>query len=226
MKNICILLIMLLLVSCQLEKEKPDDNLNLRFEVLESEMKHIPTNVGIEESWDYSQCKGYGYIMFKPFQNSPCGKNADYIKLAKIRIINEGEAISLFVKYKQYFPLESWTSKGIEQKEVKICAFGGFNYNDCRFFLSKNDTATIYWGYSSRVQPNTDTLGFGLKWKRDSLGQDYVKFYMNDQKKLKHHSIEKGRRNSIVDRFPYYEYCCTILKEVVEDTVIREVRRY
>ncbi len=49
MKNIYILLIIILLASCKAD-EIPDDNLNLRFEVLESEMKHIPTNIGIEDS--------------------------------------------------------------------------------------------------------------------------------------------------------------------------------
>ena len=217
---------MILLVGCK-ENEKLDDNLNLRFDVLESEMKYIPTNIGIEDTWDYNGSNAYcGYYgKFKPFQNNPCEKNRDYIKLAKIRIINEGEAISLFLRFRHYFPTGNWVSKGTTQMNGIYCGYAN-REEDCRFFLSKNDTVTIYWGYSSRIQPNTDTLGFSLKWKRDSLGQDYVKFYMNDKKKLKHHSVKKEGRNSSVDRFPYYSYCCTILKNVVEDTVVREVRRY
>ncbi len=114
---------------------------------------------------------------------------------------------------------------GREMNRTIYC-FYEQNYDDCRFFLPKNDSIIVYFGYSSLVQPNTDTLGFGLKWKRDSLGQDYVKFYLDNQKKLKYHSVEKGRRNSIVDNSPYYQYCCTILKDVVEDTVVRKSRRY
>ena len=226
MKNICILLIMLLLASCKSD-EKPDDNLNLRFEVLESEMKYIPTNVGIENTWDYDGSSDYcGYYgKFKPFQNNPCAKNYSYVKLAKIRIINQGEAISLFTTFRHYFPTSGWMRAGREANRTIHCFYEP-GYDDCRIFLKKNDSTTIYWGYSSEIQENTDTLGFDLKWKRDSLGRDYMKFYLDNQKKLKFHSIRKGSRNTNSNSHYSFQQYCTILKDIVEDTVIRKSRRY
>ena len=224
MKNIYILLIMILLVSCKTD-EKLDDNLNLRFEVLESEMKYIPTNIGIEYSWDCNDNSTYcGYYgKFKLFQNNPCQKRRDYIKLAKIRIINEGEAISLFTTFRHYFPTSGWIRAGREVDRIIHCGYGDKS-DVCRIFLKKNDTTTIYWGYSSEIQANTDTLNFHLKWKRDSLGQDYVKYYLDNQKKLKYHSTEKVSRNK--NNYYSFQQYCTILKNVVEDTVIRKSRRY
>ncbi len=214
MKNICILLIMLLLASCQLEKEKPDDNLNLRFEVLESEMKYIPTNIGIEESWDMFFVPNYG--QFKKNSNVPYkGLSGSYIKLAKIRVINEGEPISLFTQSKYYFATESWTSKGVEQNGTIHCGFG----YDSNIFLDRKDSTIIYCGYRSLMQANTNTLHLYLFWNRGSSARDNVKFYLDNQKKLKYHSTEKMKRD--VADF-YFKKCSIIPKSVVEDTIIRK----
>ena len=221
-ENTFILLIILLLVSCKSD-EKLDDNLNLRFEVLEDSMRYIPTNIGIEKTWDYgshnSTCNPYG--MFKLLKDDPCRLNPNHRKLAKIRIINEGETISLFMFSKYYLPTQSWTRKGISQDNTLYCFYGDMS-DERIIFLKKNDTATVYWGYSSEIQANTDTLGFNLSWKRDSLGQDYVKYYLDNQKKLKYHSVVKSSRNSYPSDCYKYQKYSTIMKKIVEDTVIRK----
>jgi hypothetical protein len=210
MKNISIILLMLLLASCQLEKEKPDDNLNLRFEVLESEMKHIPTNIGIEESWDMFSGNAFTKTSTVPYK----GLSGSYIKLAKIRVINEGKPISLFTQSKYYFATESWTSKGVEQNGTIHCGFG----YESKIFLDKKDSTIIYCGYRSLMQANTDTLHLYLFWNRGSTGRDNIKFYLDTQKRLKYHSTEKIKRD--MGDF-YLKKCSIIPKNVVEDTIIR-----
>ncbi len=226
MKNICkntfIFLIILMLFSCKSD-EKPDDNLNLRFEVLEDSMRYIPTNIGIENTWDYghysTNCKPYG--MFRLLKDDPCRLNPNHLKLAKIRIINEGETISLFMFSRHYLPTQSFTRKGIEKDNAIYCGYGARG-DDRIIFLKKNDTTTLYWGYSSEIQADTDTFGFYLSWKRDSLGGDYVKYYLDSKKKLKYHSVRKGRRNSYPGHHYKYQKYSTIMKKLVEDTIIRK----
>ncbi len=226
MKNICkntfIFLIILMLSSCKSD-EKPDDNLNLRFEVLEDSMRYIPTNIGIESTWDYgfyaATCNPYG--MFKLLKDDTCRRNPNHLKLAKIRITNEGETISLFMFSRYYLPTQSWTRKGIRKDDAIHC-FSGARGDDRIIFLKKNDTTTVYWGYGSEIQANTDTFGFHLSWKRDSLGSDYVKYYLDNQKKLKYHSIVKSSRNFYPGHHYKYQKYSTIMKKLVEDTLIRK----
>ena len=63
---------------------------------------------------------------------------------------------------------------------------------------------------------------YGLSWKRDNLGSDYVKYYLDNQKKLKHHSVVKSSRNSYPGHHYKYQKYSTIMKKLVEDTIIRK----